>query len=136
MLIPTFVHWEGINVDAQRDLRYGFGDYAETTKTSTALKTASRTEACVLGIPTMNRAGSVTCFKLSSQTMVTRQNFKVRPMPDVVIQELNDLADADNLPAADEYIGDQSWDFQFEDEVAPEVPPNHPDALEAGVIGV
>ena len=41
----------------------------------------------------------------------------------------NDLADVDNLPAADEYIGDQSWDFQFEDEVAPEVPPNHPDAI-------
>ena len=54
--------------------------------------------------------------------MVTRQNFKVRPMPDVVIQELNDLADADNLPAADEYIGDQSWDFQFEDEVAIQMP--------------
>ena len=135
----AFVHFEGIRVDAKRDLTFAFGDYAETTKTSTSSKAVSRTEACVLGIPTMNRAGSVICLKVSTGEMVTRQRFTVRPMPDSIIQQLNDIAAEDNLPAGDEYIGDHSWEFQFEDEVlpaaAPEVPPHHQDAVEAGVIG-
>jgi hypothetical protein len=134
----AFVTWEGINVDAARDLKWGFGDYAETTKTQST-KTASRTEACVLGVPTMNRAGSVICYKISTRQMITRQRFQVRPMPDWVINELNDVADEDNLPGGDEYIGDHSWDFRLEDDVAPavapEMPPIHPNGLEAGVVG-
>ena len=134
----AFVTWEGINVDATRDLKWGFGDYAETTKTQST-KTASRTEACVLGVPTMNRAGSVICYKISTRQMITRQRFQVRPMPDWVINELNDVADEDNLPGGDEYIGDHSWDFRLEDDVAPavapEMPPIHPNGLEAGVVG-
>ena len=138
----AFVTWEGINVDATRDLKWGFGDYAETLKTQST-KTASRTEACVLGIPTMNRAGSIICYKLSTRSMVTRQRFQVRPMPDWVINELNDIADEDNLPGGDEYVGDLSWEFRLEDDVAPvtapaiapEMPPIHPNGLEAGVVG-
>ena len=134
----SFVTWEGIKVDATRDLGWAFGDYAETTKTNST-KTASRTEACVMGIPTMNRAGSVICYKLSTRTMVTRQRFQVRPMPDWVVDELNDIADEDNLPGGDEFIGDHTWDFRFDDDVPPvgppEVPPNHLNALEPGVIG-
>ena len=71
----AFVHYEGIRVDANRDLTFAFGDYAETTKTNTTAKAVSRTEACVLGIPTMNRAGSVICLKVSTGQMVTRQRF-------------------------------------------------------------
>ena len=134
----AFVHWEGIRVDAARDLKYAFGDYVEAIKT-TSTKTASRTEACIAGIPTMNRAGSVTLYKLSTRQMVTRQHFKVRPIPDVIIQELNDIADEDNLPPSDEYIGDHSWEFEFEDDeapaVAPIVPPRHQEVAEAGVMG-
>ena len=133
----SFVTWEGIKVDASRDLKWAFGDYAETVKTNSN-KTASRTEACIAGIPTMNRSGSVIFYKLSTRTMVTRQRFHKRPMPDWVIEELNDVADEDNLPGGDEYIGDHSWDFRFEDDVAPAgapVPPIHLDVVEAGVIG-
>ena len=134
----AFVHFEGIRVDAARDLKYAFGDYVEAIKT-TSTKTASRTEACIAGIPTMNRAGSVVFYKLATRQMVTRQHFKVRPIPDVIIQELNDIADEDNLPPSDEYIGDHSWEFEFEDDeasaVAPVVPPRHQEVAEAGVMG-
>jgi hypothetical protein len=136
----AFVGYEGIRVDAARDLTFAFGDYCETNPNATLTKTASRSEACIAGIPTMNRAGSVVFYKLSTRQLVTRQRFTVRPMTDRIIQELNDIADEDNLPAAPEYIGDHSWDFQFEDDavdapVAPEMPPRHRDAAEAGVIG-
>ena len=135
----AFVRYEGIAVDAKRDLRFAFGDYAETLKTSTVAKSASRTEACVMGIPTMNRAGSVICYKLSTRQMVTRQHFTIRPMPDIIIQELNDIADSDNLPASDQWIGDHSWEFQFEDDIAPAaaapaVLPQLQAVMEAGVI--
>jgi Reverse transcriptase (RNA-dependent DNA polymerase) len=134
----AFVEWEGTRVNATRDLHWGFGDYAEMKTIGNSAKHASRTEAGILGIPTMNRAGSVIAYKLSTGTMVTRHQFVIRPIPDNVIQELNNLADEDNLPPSPEYIGENSWNFQFEDDDAPAaapvvLPPPPPELVEAGV---
>jgi len=113
----SFVKWEGIAVDAKRDLSWKFGDYVEATKPAkSGSKYASRTSGCVAGIPTMSRSGSVLLFQLSTRTMVTRTTFQSRPMPDWVFKELEEIAEEDNLPSGDEYIGDGTWNFEFEDD--------------------
>ena len=113
----SFVKWEGIAVDAKRDLSWKFGDYVEATKPAkSGSKYASRTSGCIAGIPTMSRSGSALLFQLSTRTMVTRTAFQIRPMPDWVFKELEEIAEEDNLPSGDEYIGDGTWNFEFEDD--------------------
>jgi len=140
----SFVHFEGRPVSAETDLRWAFGDWAEATKPGKTLNdtSVSRTEGCVMGIPSMNRSGSVTMYKLSTGTMVSRAQFQVRPWPDYAVEHMNDLADEDRIKSGDEWIGDDAWEPVVEDgeddarelPAAVQVPPQPQPAAEAGVV--
>ena len=87
--------------DCKVDGSWGFGDYCEATKIATNNSMASRTEACIMDVPTHSLSGSV----------VTRRQWQLRPYPDYVIEELNARADEDNLAGGDQWGDEGKWDY-------------------------
>ena len=53
---------------------------------------AARTEDCIVMLPTENRTGTVKMLSLTTGRIVSRDQFKVLPMPDSAIVRLNELA--------------------------------------------
>ena len=72
--------------------RAAFGDYAVCTAPNTNNTTESRTKDCIAMLPTHNRSGSFKMMSLTSGRIVTRDQFKILPMPQSVIQTLNSWA--------------------------------------------
>ena len=84
--------FSGRRVDGSKDFRAAFGDYAVCTTPKTNNTMASRTEDCVVMLPTGNRTGSFKMLSLSTGHIVTRDQFKILPMPQSIIQALNAMA--------------------------------------------
>ena len=85
----------GRRVDGRMDFRAGYGDYAQCTVANTDNTMASRTEDCIVVLPTGNRTGTVKMMSIVSGRIVSRDQFKILPMPTSVIMRLNDLAKAE-----------------------------------------
>ena len=85
----------GRKPNARRDLRCAFGDYVMATAPNTDSILKVRTEDCVVMLPTGNRTGSVRMLSLGTGRIVTRDQFKILPMPNSVIDRLNGLAAQD-----------------------------------------
>lgn len=82
----------GRRVNGNLNFRAVFGDYAVCTVSKTDNTMASRTEDCIIMLPTHNRTGSFKMLSLSSGKIVTRDQFKILPMPQSVITKLNSMA--------------------------------------------
>lgn len=82
----------GRRVNALTDFRVSFGDYVHCTVPSTNITMKSRTEACIVMLPTGYRTGSVRMLSLETGKIVTRDNFLILPMPQHVINTLNTMA--------------------------------------------
>ena len=82
----------GRKADAKRDFRCAFGDFVMATVPETNNSMKSRTEDCIVMLPTGNRTGSVRMLSLATGRIVTRDQFKIMPMPTSVIQRMNALA--------------------------------------------
>ena len=74
------------------DFRAGFGDYAQCTVRNTDRSMESRTEDCIVMLPTGNRTGSVKVLSIKTGKLESRDQFKLLPMPSTVITRLNDMA--------------------------------------------
>lgn len=103
----------GRKLNAQRDLRHEFGEYAEAKNphAHSNLVTDARTDACILLLNTGNVQGDVHCYKLDNGEFVRRSHWTALDMPDTVINRLNALARAEPAshrlnPAPEFYIGD------------------------------
>ena len=101
----------GRKPDGKRDFRCGFGDYVIATTPSTDNSMKSRTEDCVVMLPTGNRTGSVRMLSLATGKIVTRDHFKILPMPTSVILRMNELAAKDGRTAPTRHTGVDSCDF-------------------------
>ena len=84
--------FSGRRVDGNLDFRAAFGDYAVCTVAKTDNTMSPRTEDCIVMLPTHNRTGSFKMLSLTSGKIVTRDQFKILPMPQSVIQTLNAMA--------------------------------------------
>ena len=84
--------YSGRRVDGNLDFRAAFGDYAVCTVPKTDNTMTSRTEDCIVMLPTHNRTGSFKMLSLSSGKIVTRDQFKILPMPQSVVNTLNAMA--------------------------------------------
>ena len=84
--------FSGRRVDGTLDFRAAFGDYAVCTVPKTNNTMASRTEDCIVMLPTHNRTGSFKMLSLATGKIITRDQFKILPMPQSVIQTLNLMA--------------------------------------------
>ena len=111
--------FSGRRVDGALDFRAGYGFYAQCTVANTDNSMAARTEDCVVVVPTGNRTGTVKMLSIATGRIVSRDQFKILPMPDSAIAILNELARREgrggSLPqpneAADEILPKQSPSF-------------------------
>lgn len=84
--------FSGLKLDAKRDLKCGFGDFVHATEAETDNSMNARTTGCVALLPTGNPTGSVQMWSLSTRKVITRDQFRVVPMPDVVCEYITGLA--------------------------------------------
>lgn len=82
----------GRKLDAKRDLRCTFGDYVQATVPVTDNTMSPRTQACIALFPTGNLTGSVKMWCVVTDRVVTRDQFVVLPMPDLLIVLINKQA--------------------------------------------
>jgi hypothetical protein len=85
----------GERVDGTRDFQAAFGDYVVCTKPKTNNSMQSRTEDCIVLLPTGGRNGAVKMLSIETGKVVTRDQFRINPMPLSVIMRLNALAKAE-----------------------------------------
>ena len=84
--------FSGRRVDGTLDFRAAFRDYAVCTVPNTDNTMTSRTEDCIVMLPTHSRTGSFKMLSLTTGRIVTRDQFKIMPMPQSVIATLNAMA--------------------------------------------
>ena len=82
----------GRPVSGELDFRVGYGDYCQCTVPNTDNSMSGRTEDCISVLPTGNRSGSVKMLSIETGRIVTRDQFRVLPMPPSVVTRLNELA--------------------------------------------
>ena len=103
----------GRKLNAQRELRHEFGEYAEAYNPhgQSNSVTDARTDAVILLLNTNNVQGDVHCYKLDNGEFVRRSQWTALDMPDTVISRLNNIARAEpdahrNSAQPEFYIGD------------------------------
>jgi hypothetical protein len=84
------------------DLKYGFGEYCQAINRDTDNTMTARTQGCIVLLPVGNLSHSVKMLSLSSKKIITRDQFTVLPMPDLVISYLNNLAEAEGYSRGDD----------------------------------
>jgi hypothetical protein len=87
--------FSGRKLDSSRDLRIGFGDYVQATVADTNSTLAARTQGCIALLPTGNLTGSVKFLCLATNHIVTRDQFRLLPMPSLAITYITDMAAAE-----------------------------------------
>ena len=85
----------GRKLDAKRDLRVQFGDYIQATVPVTDNSMTERTQGCIALLPTGNLTGSVKMLCLATNAIVTRDQFVVLPMPDIVTKHITLAAETE-----------------------------------------
>ena len=96
--------FSGRRVDGSRDFRAAFGDYVVCTVPETKNNMESRVTDGYVVLPTGNRTGSVKVYNISTQKIITRDQFKICPMPDSVIKTLNNQAVAEGRKINSAYM--------------------------------
>jgi hypothetical protein len=89
----------GVKLDYNKDCRAGFGDYVQATVMPpvTARNTEQpRTVAAIAVLPTMNGQGTYRFFDLATKSEFTTNNWVSLPMPELVIEQLNQMYDKDH----------------------------------------
>jgi hypothetical protein len=90
--VSPYEQFSGLKLDAKRDLRVGFGDYAVATNATTDSSMGPRAGQFIAlggkGGPT----GSAWMLSLRSNQVVTRDQFILVPMPDLVVQKITEQA--------------------------------------------
>jgi hypothetical protein len=81
----------GIKTDFKRDLKCGFGDYLECSVPNQDNSMLARTQSCIALCP-IGTQGTIKCMSLVTWQVVTRTQFKVLPMPDNIIEQINKYA--------------------------------------------
>jgi len=100
--VSPYEQFSGLKLDAKRDLRFSFGDYIQATGADTDNSMNARTTGCIGLLPTCNLTGSVKMWSLSTRKIVTRDQFRVIPMPDIVIEYLTGLAQKQGFDRRDD----------------------------------
>jgi len=82
----------GRKLDMKRDLSFGFGNYVQATVPNTNNTLQARTEGCIALLSKGYLTGSVYMYNIGTSSVCTRDQFKILPIPDVVITLLTDKA--------------------------------------------
>lgn len=91
--LSPYEQFTGLKLDVKRDLRCGFGDYAQATVPVTNNTMAARTQGCICLLPTGNSTGSVKMWHLASNSVITRDQFQLLPMTGELCKYITLLAE-------------------------------------------
>ena len=81
-----------------KHIKAGFGDYIEASTDDIVTNyMKGQTHGCISLGPSGNWQGSQVCFDLEIGRVVLRRNIKVLPMPDSVIQVINDWGESQKI---------------------------------------
>jgi hypothetical protein len=83
--------FSGRKVDFKRDLRIGFGEYAEVFNITSDNSMKPRTSAAISLGPVGNVSGSVRFLSLASNKIIIRDQFVILPANDHIIKTMADL---------------------------------------------
>ena len=86
--------FRGRKIDYQRDLRIGFGEYVQADNPNITFRNGmqARTDGAIALLPMGNMQGSVKFYSLATKSYITRDHWKVLPMPAAAIEHMNSLA--------------------------------------------
>lgn len=95
--VSPFEAYRGRKLDYNRDVRISFGEYVQATRVNIVNRNdlTPRTDGAIALLPTCNRQGTVKFFALTTGEVISRDRWKVLPMPNEVIEYLNNLAKAE-----------------------------------------
>ena len=82
----------GIRPDVKRDFRVGFCDFAECFQKSAGNSMDQRTVGAIALCPTGSQTGAVKFLSLASGKVITRNQFKILPIPKEYILFMNEWA--------------------------------------------
>ncbi len=82
-------------LDARLDYRVKFGQYVQATEANTDNTPAPRTQGCIALGGLDNLTGGVRMLSLSTLKVVRRNNFETLPMPDLVVDLMDNMAAKD-----------------------------------------
>jgi hypothetical protein len=105
---PTapYEQFTGRKLNAKTDLRINFDDYAQATEASTDNTMTTRIRWCIAGFPTGSTTGSVKMLCLSTNKIVTRDQFRISPTPSLVCDHITAMAKSEGyIRGADPTIG-------------------------------
>ena len=89
--------WErfyGLKLDYKKNFKAGFGDYVQAHNNASDNTMKSRTTGGLTLYDTGNKQGSWYIYNLETGRIIKRNKFTILPMPDVVINFLNNQAEA------------------------------------------
>ena len=87
--------FSGRQTDGKMDFRAGFVEYAQCTVPNTNNTMESRTEDCIIMLPTGNRTGSVKMMSINTGKLLARDQFKILLMSSYIITKLNEMTMAE-----------------------------------------
>jgi len=85
--VSPLEQFSGTKLDAKHDLRVTFGDYVLATPANTDNSMLPRAEPCITLGGKFNLTGSVLMLSLRTNKIITRDQFVIHPMPDIVINK-------------------------------------------------
>ena len=87
----------GVKLDYKRDLRVAFGDYAQVSIAESGNSgPGARTVSAIALCHTGNSKGTVVWYDLKKETEFRATTWTPLPMPDIVFERLEQMADRDN----------------------------------------
>jgi hypothetical protein len=95
--ITRWQSFHGRKLDAKRDLRFIFGEYALAIEPNTDASMHPRATGVLLLLSSGNRAGSVYCLNLATWRVTLRDTFVPKPISSEVIKYINTVADAERV---------------------------------------
>jgi hypothetical protein len=110
-ILSSIELFKGRKIDYKRDVRIGFGEYVQALNPNITIRNSMvpRTDGAISLLPTGNLQGSVRFYSLSTKKIIVRDHWTAIPMPQVVIDHLNNLA----LTSYDGQEAPSSPDFAF-----------------------
>jgi hypothetical protein len=106
MFISPREKFTGKRINAKLDLKVGFGQYVQAVTPITNNSMDSRTEGCIALFPTGNLQGSTKMLSIATMRVVTRDNFTILPIPDIVLEQKIEKAARSDGIVRKRFVGD------------------------------
>lgn len=107
----------GKKLNYERDLKLAFGKFVQATIPNSDKSMQERTTSCLSLTPTFNNTGSYKFYSLKTGEIITRTNWKVVPLSDIVVSYINSLTIGTPLPSKDKVYLELNQDVNLPEDL-------------------